>query len=269
MAAIEWTGGTDGDATDGTNWVGAVAPGVGDIGVFNQGSVSVDPSLGNIAAIAGLEIYPGYSGALGASANKITTSIDTVKHFGHAALWLDDAAGLTDDVYIACARRDVIVNLGGVTMTNITLVRGNVTLAGDLGATTLLNVGFVSNVAQDVTLTVETNTNDITDLVISGGTTTLKKEAITIHMSAGLLTMPTGSSGKVLNLHQKGGTIRHNSKNDSVNITVAYVGGLLDLGQAAKTIDRLVRMPGGEFIHSPGLHTITVDVPLDAIVQAA
>lgn len=260
MANSYWTGGTDGDLSDATNWTGGV-PGTGDTAVFNDGSVSVDPSLGALALIGSIEIYSGYTGNIGASGNAWSCKVeDHIKQFGHAALWWESVTTAAPDVFIACAHNGVIVNLDGSTgATDIVILRGTVTLAGSLGATTLLTVGSVSNQAQDAQVTIVSNANDITTMDQNGGNVELNKEAQTIVMRAGFLETPWGGSGKVLNLRQTGGVFRHHSINASANVTQVIAGNCVyDLGRGAKTIDHLIRLPGLKLLRSD-LHTITVD----------
>lgn len=256
MANIVWNGST-GQLTLGANWVGAAAPGAGDVAVFNRGSQDVDPGLGNIAAMQGIEIYPGYGGTIGGTGNKMTSSVDTIKHLGRAEFWFDDAAGTTDDVFIRTVDRNVIVNLGGVTMTKVHILRGNVTLDGTTGVIALLKVGFVDNVQQDVMLNIVTNGNAITLGKIDGGVITLNKEMVTTDISDGLITVPVGSSGDMGTIYMGGGVIRHNTL---ATIDAAYVGAAtLDLGQEAKTVTLLVRYPKSKVIKNDILHTITAE----------
>jgi hypothetical protein len=270
MAISYWTGGTDGDLSDATNWTGGV-PGTGDTAVFNNGSVSVDPSLGALALIGSILVEPGYTGNIGASGNAWSCKVeDDIKHLGHAELWWESVTTAAPDVFIACASNNVVVNLDGSTVaTDIVILRGTVTLAGSLGATTLLTVGSVSNRAQDAQVTIVSNANDITTLDQNGGNVQLNKEAQTIVLRSGYLETPYGSSGKVLNLRASGGVFRHHSINASANVTQAIAGNCVyDLGRGAKTIDHLIRLPGLK-LRKTDLHTITVDDDFSEMVDAA
>lgn len=258
MANIVWNGSTGNLATPG-NWVGGVAPGASDVAVFNRGSQDVDPSLGNIPALDGIEIQPGYGEnepvAIGGSGNKMTSSVNTVRHTGSAEFWFDDSAALTDDVFIRCLDRNVVVNLGGDTMTNVTILRGNVTLDGTTGVIALLAIGFVASVQQDVTLNIVTNANAITAAKMWGGDVTLNKTITTLDIANGLIKLPTGTSGSITQLYQLGGgVIRHNTL---TTIALAYASGTLDLGREAKTVTKLIESPGANVIDNDVLHTIT------------
>lgn len=255
MANIPWTAST-GNLTTAGNWVGGVAPGASDVAVFNRGTQDVDPSLGNIAALDGIEIQPGYTGTIGGTGNKMTSSVNTIRHVGSAEFWFDDSAALTDDVFIRATDRNVVVNLGGDTMTNVSLLRGNITLDGTTGVIALLNIGFVDNVQQDVTLNIVTNGNAITAGKMWGGVVTLNKTMTTLDIANGLIMLPTGTSGSIGAIHQlgPGGVIRHNTLN---TIALAYAAGTLDLGPEAKTVDKLAEFPGAKVIDNDVLHTIT------------
>jgi hypothetical protein len=262
MAISYWTGGTDGDLSDANNWTGGV-PGTGDTGVFNNGSVSVDPSLGALALIGSIEIYPGYTGNIGASGNAWSCKVeDHIKHYGHAELWWESATLNAPDVFIACARNDVVVNLNGdgtYGAVDITVMRGTVTLAGSLGATTRLTVSSISNKAQDSRVTVVSNSNDITTTDQDGGEVTLNAESQTYILRAGNCTTPWGSNGKILNGYFTGGVFRHHSTNGAANVTQVIAGNCVyDLGRGAKTVDHLIRLSGLRLLKSD-LHTITAD----------
>lgn len=253
MAAIPWSAST-GNLTTGGNWVGGVAPGASDVAVFNRGSQDVDPSLGNIAALEGIEIQEGYTGVIGGSGNKMTSSVDTIRHVGSAEFWFDDSAALTDDVFIRATDRNVVVNLGGDTMTNVTILRGNVTLDGTMGVIALLTVGFVDSVQQDVMLNVVTNGNAVTLAKVWGGDITLNKEFTTTDIAGGLIKVPTGTSGDMGTIYMGGGVIRHNTL---ATIDLAIVqNATLDLGREAKTVTKLIELPGANVIDNDVLHTI-------------
>lgn len=254
MANIVWNGST-GQLTTDANWVTGTAPAGTDVAVFNRGTQDVDPSLGDIAALQGIEIQPGYTGTIGGTGNKMTSSVDTIRHVGSAEFWFDDSAALTDDVFIRTTTRDVIVNLGGDTMTNVTLLRGNITLDGTTGVIALLTVGFVDSVEQDVRLNIVTNGNAVTLAKIWGGDIILNKEFVTTDIAGGLIKVPTGTSGDMGTIYMGGGVIRHNT---TATIDLAIVqNATLDLGREAKTVTKLIELPGANVIDNDVLHTIT------------
>lgn len=258
MAVTYFTGAVDGDVTDDLNWTG-VAPGAGDVGVFDRGSVDVDPSQGNIAAFGTLVIRPGYHGNIGATGNKMTSSIDTVMHQGTAELWLDDSAGTTADVFIRCASSNVVVVLGGDTMTRIHLFRGNVTLDGGLGVCAILKVGYVSSVLTDVKCNIVTSGNAVTLCHQTGGNVTLNKTMTTLHMSGGFLRVPINTSGVLTNTYQGGGRVENFGVGAMTDLHVSA--GTFDLGLQAKTIARTVRGPAGTILNAdPGVHTFTASL---------
>ena len=257
MAAnIVWNG-VNGDITAAGNWIGGVAPVAVDTAIFNRGTQSVDPSIANIAALAGVEIYPDYGGDIGAVGNIMTTSITTLKHLGRAALWVADSAGVTTDVFIRTVDNNVVVNLGGDTMTNVTLLRGNVTIATTIGAISRLEVGHAGNRENDVRLEIVAGGTAVT-LAQQWGGQIIGRGTITSHYQcAGLITFPVGSLGNFTNFYQTGGRANHYSEQ---TIALAHVAGVLDLGQAAKTISKSTRYPGGRIIkQADTIHTFTAE----------
>lgn len=256
MPNIVWNG-TTGDWNLPANWVGGVAPGAGDVAIFNRGSQIVDSDLGTIAAMAGLEIYPDYGGAIGAVGNILTCSITTIKHLGRAALWVADSAGVTTDVFIRTVDNNVVVNLGGDTMTNVTLLRGNVTIATTIGAISRLEVGHAGNRENDVKLTIVAGGTAVT-LAQQWGGQIIGYGTITSHYQCtGLITFPVGSVGNFTNFYQTGGRANHYT---TETITLAHVAGVLDLGQAAKTISKSTRYPGGRILkQADTIHTFTAE----------
>lgn len=254
MAKIPWNGST-GQLTLAGNWVGGVAPGAADVAVLNRGSQDIDPSLGNIAALDGIELQPGYTGVVGGPGNKMTSSVNTIRHVGSAEFWFDDSAALTDDVFIRTTDRNVVVNLGGDTMTNVTLLRGDITLDGTTGVIALLTIGFVDNVQQDVTLNVVTNGNAVTLAKVWGGVTTLNKEFTTTDIANGVIKVPVGTSGDMGTIYMGGGVIRHNTLN-TIDLAIVQ-NATLDLGSEAKTVTKLIELPGANVIENDVLHTIT------------
>lgn len=255
MAVTYFTGAVDGDLTDAGNWTGA-APGAGDIGIFDRSSVAVDPSQGNIAAFGTMIIRPGQTGALGASGNKITSSIDVVQHEGAVPLWLDDAAGTTTDVYIRCTSSNVVVHLGGDTMTNINLLRGDVSLDGNLGTCALLQIGYVANLLTDVKCTVVAGAGPATICRQWGGNAIWNAEATAYYMSGGFARIPISTSGDWGTIRQSGG---HMENFGVATIDELQVGpGTFDLGVQAKTITKSRLYPRGVLLNrNLDVHTYT------------
>lgn len=258
MAVIEWNGTTGVMSTAG-NWVGGVAPGAGDIAVFDRGSQSV--TSGFIAAILGQIIEPGFGGAIGGSGAPQTTSITgQAIHRGRAEWWLQDAAGTTGDVYIAAMNNAVVVHLGGNTITRIVALRGNVTLDGDLGALTLLETGYVSNALGDLTLVTTAGGGTITAWNCMGGVNTLATTATTIVQGGGVIELPVDSSGTGTNIYQLAGQLRHLAP---TNITRLHAGGSFDLGVNGKTITTSVFGPRARLLgYNPSVQTYT-NAPID------
>lgn len=251
-----WTGAVSERADLAGNWTNGVPIAADDYGIFDRGSVNVDPSLGDIAAFGIMIVKPGYKGSIGATGNKMTTSITKVYHFGTAPLWLDDAAGTTTDVYLRCASSNVVVVLGGDTMTNITAHRCDLTLDGTLGVCALLQVGYVSNLMTDAKVTIVTNGNAVTACRQWGGNVTCNKTITTLDLQDGFHKIPVASSGVHTNARQSGGRAENFGVGTLTDLQVGP--GTYDLGLEAKTITKSVRHPGGTILNAdPNIHTFT------------
>ena len=258
--AVKTCKGATGDWNLGTNWIGGVVPGAGDIAVCDRESQVIDTNLSAIAAILGLIIEPGYTGQIGASANLLTCSVTgQIIHRGVAPLWFADAAGTTGDVYIAAANNAVVVHLGGNTITRIMAHRGNVTLDSTLGTVALTEIGYVANQANDVVFDMQAG-GTLTDCIVNGGNVTLNGTATTIKQTAGRIVQPVGSVGVAATILQEGGVYRHLN---GVNITRLHAHGTFDFGSAAKTVTTAMFGPRAQIIgYNPAVQVYT-NAPID------
>lgn len=261
MANIAWIGQTTpGDLTVGANWVGGTPPAGSDVAVFNAGSQSVDPALGQIAALAGIEIYPGYAGTvenpvtIGGSGNEMISSVTAIKHMGSVPFWFKDSAGSTVDVYIRATDPETIVNLGGDTIANLHCMRGTITVAGTIGNITQITVSFVDNPTTDVTLSVINNANAISDYFQVGGVATVAMNATRMQVCNGTL-IYNSSAAISNNLVVGGGIVNHNSSGTIANLQM--YGGRTDLGDTIKTITKSAVFPGATFVKNDTIHTFT------------
>lgn len=254
-----WTGAVSGQPSLAGNWTNGVPIAADDYGILDRGNVSLDPSLGDIAAFGIMIIKPGFKGNVGATGNKMTTSITKVIHTGTADLWLDDAAGLTADVYLRCASSNVVVVLGGDTMTNITAHRCNLTLDGTLGICALLQVGYVSSLMTDVKVLIVNNGNVVTACRQWGGNVICNKTITTLDMRDGFHRIPVASSGVHTNVRQSGGRGENFGVGTIADLQVGP--GIYDLGLEAKTITKSVRHPQGTILNADSnIHTFTAPI---------
>jgi len=260
MANIVWSGAASGDINATGNWVGGAVPTLSDVAVFNQGSVDADTNVTapTNAVWLGLVVTPGYTGNIGGSGNALTVSFSgagyRVEHYGAGQLWLKDSSGTTTGVYIATASANTIVDLGGNTMTDVTILRGMVTLAGDMGAITKLAIGQVNSV-NDATVVLTAGMSAVTKAIIAAGTVTVNSTITTLNMAGGRLTIPVSSAGTLTTAEQTGGTIVHNGT--STVGTLLTTGGTFDLGTAAKTVTTADHV--GNLIANEGIHTLTTE----------
>lgn len=257
MADTFWigNGGVEGKLTDNANWTGN-APGAGDTGIFNAGSVDVNPSLGQIAQVAALLVYSGYTGDIGASGNEMVMGAGVLKFFGGGDFWWKDG-GTTTDVYIRAAAAPIpdgpVVNLGGDTAANIHCMRGNITIAGDIGNITILSVGMKDNPTTDVALDIVSNANTISDYYQFGGVVTAQMAMMMCEVKNGVFTL--NGSVAVSRLITSGGQVNHDSTGTIADMLLH--GGRTDLGSVAKTITKSAIFPGAELVTDLGIHTYT------------
>ena len=255
MAIAYWigNGGVEGKLTDAANWVGA-EPGDTDDAIFNAGGVDVNPSLGQLtSSLANLLVYPGYTGNIGASGNEIDVGSAVIKFFGGGEFWWKDN-GTTTDVYIRAADPSTVVNLGGDTAANIHCMRGTITIAGDMGAVTLLTVGMKDNPTTDVILDIVSGAGIITAYRQFGGTVTAAVQMATCELMNGIFTL-TGAFTITGGLSVSGGQYNHDSTGTIADMLLH--GGRTDLGSTAKTITKSAIFPGAELVTDLGLHTYT------------
>lgn len=185
-----WTGTTDGDLTDATNFTnGAVA--ATDTGIWD-GSSSVDVDI-NAAALTASDlaeviVESDYSGNLGNSGTPLEFSADRFTFKGSGTLYFNNGSGTaTDDLFVDTPSGTVFLgdhaNANGITRISL-LACKNATLTSTLSATDLfINTGVnavlqgsgtFANVWLAAGATV-TSTATITHLYNGGGTWTQTK----------------------------------------------------------------------------------------------
>lgn len=258
MATTFWigNGGVEGKLTDNANWT-ANAPGAGDIGVLNAGSVDVNPGLGQIAQVTALLVYAGYTGDVGGAGNEMVMGAGLLKFLSGGNFWWKDG-GTTTDVYIRATAAPTpegpVVNLGGDTAANVHCIRGDITIAGTIGNMVQLTVGFKDNPTTDVKLLVVANANAITDYFQFGGVVDASMNIARAQVCGGILNY---NSSAVIssNLVVGGGTVNHNASGPIANLQM--YGGHTDLGDTAKTITKSAIFPGATFVHNDDIHVFT------------
>lgn len=258
MAIKEWLGLTT-DINSVGNWLGGVIPGSSDIAVYNDGSVDCLGTATNPQWL-GIEIYPGYTGTLGAVGSPMIVSSEAIRHLGGTANmhWKDaGAASATEIIAIAAANRDVIIELDGANLEDVVLQRGKVTIAANVGAIDILRVGMISS-PDDVQLTIEAGANVVTDMMVEAGNVSIDKTIGSLTVTGGTVRTSRGGSAVILDLNVSGsGNVRLDGAQTGADQlgTVIATGGLLDLGITAKEFTLLFIGQGAEVLMSDDIHT--------------
>lgn len=259
MARIEWNGST-GQLTTDANWVGGTAPSTSDYAIFDRGSQNVDPSLGQIDEVLGIEVHPGYTGTIGGSGNEMIMTADNyLLHLGVAEMWWKDndevSNTATAEIVICCQNPGVVVHLGAEStggdpsLDNVAIYRGTVTLDGDHDNITILDVGYVSNINTDAIVTINNASVTISDLIMSGGTVELNETATRATVYNGILNVPRGTSGTTTALIQHGGRVNHLAGNTIADLRVSA--GYCDLGtEGLKTVTRSIFGPTSRVVNT-------------------
>ena len=256
MAIIERNS-TSADWNLGTAWVGGTAPAGTDTALINATAAVQDitTDLGTIAAIAKLDIRPGYTGKIGGAANYLTCSFDVIHHVGTAELWVSDAAGTTDDVFIQCLEPSTIVHLAGATMTRIRLNRGNIAIDATMGAIALLTVGYVNSRGSDVKLAIDSNAGTVTEYIQNGGRVSAANVLTDAYINGGEFRQTGTKSITNLNVGP-GARVNYDSSG-----TIAWLrcgpGSFTDLGDRALTVTDSVFDPGSVVKFDADLVTFT------------
>jgi hypothetical protein len=211
---------------------------------MNQTAVDLDLLL----------VEPGYSQNIGADGNELTISTDVLKFFGSGNFYYADGDTTTDLALINSGSMSNSIELGGDTITDCTILRGTVTLAGTIGTMTTLRVGYVTNRESDVKLTIASGATAYTTVYQVGGIVTCASAATTWDQSAGTSTF--SGSVAMTTLHLRGGRM-HYTSTGTLTTAWVYGGAVLDLSGGQKTVSTLYILPGGKAIYDESLVTVS------------
>jgi predicted lipoprotein with Yx(FWY)xxD motif len=250
-----WTGGTDTDWSTPANWTAPTEPITGDTAIIpattTRDIAGSDESAVDLAAWL---IEAGYLGNIGSSGSELNISASLIKFFGSGDFYFLDGAGTTDSVLINSGSMTNSIELGGDTITDCTILRGTVTLAGTIGTMANLRIGHVTNRESDVVLTIAAGATAYTAVDQAGGTVTCGSAATTWNQTAGTSTFHGAIAMTTLNL--KAGSM-HYTSTGTLTTAWVYGGAVLDLTGGTKTVTDLYLLPGSEAIYDSDLVTIT------------
>lgn len=256
MPNNDWQGTTDAWDLAG-NWT-IIVPVTGeDVRIPGESGQAIQTGLSQAAVdLNSLIVDAPYAQAIGGVGNELTISADLVKFFGSGNFYYKDGNGTTDVMLIHSGAMTNTIQVGGDTITDCTLLRGSVTIAGDLGTMTTLRIGHVTNRESDVDLTVTAGAGALTTVEQGGGVVSCALAATTWNMAAGTTTY--SGSIALTTLVQKGGYM-HYTSTGAITTAWVYGGATLDLMGGRKTVTNLYRLPGSRVIMDNDLVTVTND----------
>ncbi len=253
-----WTGAVDGDWGTAGNWTGAV-PLAGERALIADNTTAIDGSDQSAADLALVVVDEAYDKTIGSDGSPIILASNRVVLRGSGAVFIKaDGAGI-DDLVIDCPTNQIAVNVDAnlTDLTNLHILRGNVTINGAAGTIALVKVKYRSNRDSDVILTVSSGITAITTLEQDGGRVTSSGAITTARLRGGRLVQGTAT---ITTIDADGGA--HVEFNFGGTIATAYIGrATLDLLRSpdAKTITTLWQYPGAVVQMDPEIVTVTND----------
>lgn len=222
-------------------------------GTLDQGSVNLDM----------LRVHSGYDFSVGSTGGSLITSTKELNFQGSKALYYTCSKNggsnfTTPLTIIEAAVSGAIAVLDSESgdageFTRIICKRGQVTLGSNMvfGASHVLQVGFIDNIASDCHVTIAPNADNVINVIQTGGVIDCSAPIVTAHVANGTLNMLDKAMGIV---HvQQGGifTTRFGGSGvtsaTSVNV---YNGGTFDVSQAyaEMTFPEVYLFPGSKVI---------------------
>ncbi|MDZ4250294.1 MAG: hypothetical protein U0990_09425 [Candidatus Nanopelagicales bacterium] len=268
MAVKTWTNGSlDGDLGNGANFSPTGALATGDDLFFVKSNNSpvttgLDQSAGAGLHLGLIQTERGFTAGIGATGNPLIITCNRLVHRGEGQLWYKDGTGTslqwTREVVIASPEMSAYAAvLDGAAIERILLRRGRTLLAGSLQSIARLEIGHENNPLSDVDCEVASGAKAIGSLVLNGGRQLLTNCAVNMATCrAGLWRHESGDIGILVN---DGSTVVFNPDAAQGEIFRAILkSGTLDTLQTsrAKTIRRLLRMPGARLLRDRGLLTV-------------
>lgn len=223
---FRWTGTTDGDLNDVTNWddgVGGAAdhvPVAGDDIMFSTGAVDVDTTVEHFAAILLHAVYitSGYTGDIATSA--------TYMKFLCEELYVEGGAATTHYLWVPSDNDTKIIVTATGTAVYLKAIVDDMTLQSGttyLTATTINNSLLITNPAAVDIASGCTLTGDIT---ITGGSCESDSQHNTLEVKDGLWTQ---SDADCTTLNMYGGTYKWNAAQHTLTAATVH-GGFLNCG---------------------------------------
>lgn len=239
-----WTGAVNGDINTAGNWVNGVPGDTDHVIVPRDATVDMTGSMAAlVSTIASWTVEPGCTIKIGASGNLLEVGITRLVYMGAGEMWFDADAVTTVDTIIEASSADAIIHIDQATFTNVRIFRGNVTLDGNIGNIADLHVGYISDIPNDVKLTITANGNTISRFVQNGGTVTGAMAITDLNIKTGNHWL-TGSVAAT-RVNVEGGTFFANTTGTIATATV-HGGGTFDFtqGSGQRDVTTLWAYPG-------------------------
>lgn len=190
MAAFDsrWTGAVDGAWGTAGNWDGGV-PTAGQRVLIADNTRAIDGSDQSAADLAYVVVDEAYDKTIGSDGSPIILAAARVVFRGSGAMFIKaDGAGI-DDLVIDCPTNQVAVNVDAnlTDLTNLHIIRGNVTIKGSAGTIAVVKVKYRNDRDSDVILTISTGITGITTLEQDGGRITSSGAITTARLRGGRL----------------------------------------------------------------------------------
>lgn len=253
-----WTGAVDGVWGTAGNWTGGV-PLAGERVLIADNTTAIAGSDQSAADLDVVVVDEAYDKTIGSDGSPIILAANRVVLRGSGAVFIKaDGAGI-DDLVIDCPTNQIAVNVDSnlTDLTNLHIIRADVTIKGSAGTILLVKVKYRNNRDSDAILTISSGITGITTLEQDGGRITSAGAITTARLRGGRLVQGTAT---ITTIDADGGA--HIEFNFGGIIATAYIArATLDMLQSpdAKTITDLWRYPGAVVRLDPEVVTITND----------
>lgn len=253
-----WTGATDNAWTTVTNWSPGNVPTTTERILIPAGTPSITCVGMSDIDYTSIYIAPGYTGTIGSSANRLTSSFVDLIHKGSGKVWVSEGAS-TSTRWVVDAPGNIDAFDATGAATNFYLIRGTATLNG-ASSWTLIVVGRRDSQAGDTSLTISGSGGTQTQIIQYGGLVTNYAACTTLNQQAGTFIQKVGTAITTANVGGAGTALLQYESNSTMTACNTFAGGTLDVQKnrtAVVTVTTLTQFPGSLLLEDPQLLTVT------------
>lgn len=253
-----WTGATDNAWTTVTNWSPGNVPTTGERILIPAGTPSITCVGMSDVDYTSIYIAPGYTGTIGTSANRLTSSFVDLIHKGSGKIWVSEGSSTSTRWVIDAPGNIDAADITGAA-TNLFIIRGGVTLNG-ASSWTLIVVGRRDSQASDATLTISGTGGTQTQIIQFGGRVTNTSTVTTANIQAGEWIQQVGAAITTANIGGAGLARLQYQSNTTMTTASCFANGTLDLQlnrTAIVTVTTLYQFPGSYLLEDTQLVTVT------------